>query len=87
MAVLAFASILGGGLVAYEVGNAIKDGDLFKTDAVPENPKAGFVAMTGGLVMLGFMMNEAVKEVGWKPLALGSLGIFAIAAVATAARR
>ncbi len=87
VAVLAFAGILGGGLVAYEAGRAIQEGDLFKTDAVPENPQAGFVAMTGGLVMFGFMVNEAVKEVGWKPLVFGSLGVFAIAAIATAARR
>jgi hypothetical protein len=87
LAVLAFAGILGGGLVAFEAGRAIKEGDLFKTDAVPANPQAGFVAMTGGLIMFGFMVNETVKQVGWKPLALGSLGIFAFAAVATVARR
>ena len=87
MAVLAFAGVLGGGLVAYEAASAIRDGDLFKTDPVPENPEVGAVAMIGGLGMLAMMWREAAKEVGWKPIILGSVAIFGFAVVVRAVRR
>lgn len=87
MAMLAFVGVVGGGIVAYELGRSIRDGDLFKTDALPEkNPQAGFVALAGGLVMFGVMANKAVKEVGWTPLALGSVGILAVALIGRSLR-
>jgi len=87
MAVLAFAGIVGGGLVAYQAGQAIKEGDLFKMDAVEPNPKAGVVAMLGGLTLFGFAVKDAVKDVGWKPLVLGSVAIFGVALLGRALRR
>jgi hypothetical protein len=86
-AMLAFAGILGGGLIAYEAGRSIREGDLFKTDPMPENPQVGAVALIGGLGMFAMMVKEAVKEVGWKPLVAGSVGIFGMAVVLRAARR
>jgi hypothetical protein len=70
-AMLAFAGILGGGLIAYEAGRSLREGDLFKTDPVPPNPEAGAVALLGGMSMLALMVREAVKEAGWKPLLAG----------------
>lgn len=87
MATLAFASIVGGGVVAYEAARAIRDGDLFATDPVPANPEVGAVAMIGGLGMFAMMMREAAKEVGWKPLALGSAAVFGFAVIVRAVRR
>ena len=87
VAFLAFAGIVGGGIVAYEAGRSIREGDLFKTDPVPENPQVGAVALIGGLGMFAMMIKEAVKEVGWKPLVAGSVGIFGMAVVLRAARR
>jgi len=75
MAVLAFVGIVGGGLVAFHAGTAIREGDLFKTDAVPQSPKAGAVATIAGLTLFGFAVKSAVAEVGWQPLVLGSLAI------------
>lgn len=86
MAVLAFVGIVGGGLVAFHAGTAIRDGDLFKTDAVPENPKAGAVATVAGLTLFGFAVKSAVAEVGWKPLVFGSLAIAGAAFVGRALR-
>jgi hypothetical protein len=86
-AVLAFAGIVGGGLIAYEAGRAIRDGDLFKTDALPKNQEAGTFALLGGLGLFGFMVRDAVKDVGWKPLVLGSVAIFGLSALMAAARR
>jgi hypothetical protein len=87
VAFLAFAGIVGGGIIAYEAGRSIREGDLFKTDPVPENPQVGAVALIGGLGMFAMMVKEAVKEVGWKPLVAGSVGIFGLAVVLRAARR
>jgi len=87
MATLAFASIVGGGVVAYEAVRAIRDGDLFATDPVPANPEVGAVAMIGGLGMFAMMMREAAKEVGWKPLVLGSAAVFGFAVIVRAVRR
>jgi hypothetical protein len=87
VATLAFAGIVGGGLVAYEVARAIRDGDLFATDAYPPNYEVGTVAMIGGLGMFAMMVKEAVAEVGWKPLLAGSAGIVGLVFVVRAARR
>jgi hypothetical protein len=84
---LAFAGIVGGGLIAYEAGRSIREGDLFKTDDYPPNPKVGALAMIGGLGMFAMMVKEAVAEVGWKPLVAGSVGVFGFAVVARAVRR
>jgi len=81
MAFLAFAGIVGGGLVAFHAGRAIQDGDLFKTDAVPENPKAGAVATIVGLTFFGFAAKAAIAQVGWKPLVFGSLAITGAAVI------
>ncbi len=75
MAVLAFVGIVGGGLVAFHAGRAIQEGDLFKTDAVPRDAKAGAVATIAGLTLFGFAAKAAIAEVGWKPLVFGSLAI------------
>lgn len=81
-AMLAFVGIVGGGLIAYEAGRAIRDGDLFATDALPEpNPKAGVVATVAGLGMLALMSQEAAKDVGWKPLLWGTAAITGLAVV------
>lgn len=86
VAALAFAGILGGGLIAYEAGRSIRDGDLFKTDDFEGKPEVGAAALVVGLGMFAMMVKEAVKDVGWKPLALGSAAIFGVAVVARAAR-
>lgn len=87
MAALAFAGIVGGGLIAYEAARSLKEGDLFKTDPIPEGEKLGVVATVGGVGMTAMMIREAAKEVGWKPLILGSGAIFAFALVVRAIRR
>ena len=91
-AVLAFVGIVGGGLVAYQAGRAIEDGDLFKTDAlVPEDTekahKAGALATIAGLTFLGLAAKSAYEAVGWKPLVYGSLAITGAAAIGRALRR
>ncbi len=86
-AFLAFSAILGGGVVAYQAGRSIRDGDLFKTEPFEGNAEVGLVATAAGVGMLGFAANEAAKSVGWKPLILGSVGIFAFAIVARAIRK
>jgi hypothetical protein len=86
-AFLAFSSVIGGGIIAYEAARAIRDGELLGTDEVEKNPKAGLFAMAGGIAMLGVAMNETAKEVGWKPLLLGGAGITAFVMVARALRR
>lgn len=86
-AFLAFASIVGGGVLAFEASRAIRDGDLFMTEPTPEKAEVGFVAGAAGLVMLGFMYQAAAKDVGWKPIILGSTGVFAAAVVLRAIRR
>jgi hypothetical protein len=84
---LAFAGIVGGGVIAYEAGRSLREGDLFKTDPVPPNPEAGVFAMAGGLALFGLMLKEAVAQVGWKPLLAGSAGVFSLALILRAARR
>jgi hypothetical protein len=37
--------------------------------------------------MFAMMVKEAVKEVGWKPLVAGSVGIFGLAVAVRAVRR
>lgn len=86
MAVLAFVGIVGGGLVAFHAGRAIQEGDLFKTDAVPKDAKAGAVATIAGLTLFGFAAKEAVKSVGWAPLVYGSLAITGAAVLGRALR-
>lgn len=87
LATLAFSAILGGGVIAYEVARSIRDGDLLATDPLGDvKPEVGPVTMGAGLVMLGFALNEAAKEVGWKTLVLGSAGVFGFAVVARAIR-
>lgn len=86
LAMLSFSAIVGGGVIAYELGRAIRDGGLFLTDPVPEHPKAGFIGMAGGLVMLGISVNEAQKAVGWKPILLGGAGVAAVAMIVRAIR-
>jgi len=86
MAVLAFVGIVGGGLVAFHAGRAIRDGDLFKTDAVPENQKAGAFATIAGMTLFGFAVKSAVIEAGWKPLVLGSLAITGAAVIGRSLR-
>jgi hypothetical protein len=87
VATLAFMGIVGGGLIAYEASRAIQDGDLFKTDPTPEKAEIGVVAGIVGITMMGFMYQEAAKEVGWKPIIWGSLGVFAVAATVSVLRR
>lgn len=87
VATLAFVGIVGGGLLAYEAGRSIREGDLFKTDPTPEKVEIGIASGLAGIVMMGFMYQEAAKEVGWKTLVLGSVGVFAVAAVANSLRR
>jgi len=87
LAVLAFAGVAGGGLLAYEVARAIRDGDILKTTDYPPNPEVGLVALVIGLGLFGKMVQESVAQVGWKPLLLGSAAIAGVAAVARVARR
>jgi hypothetical protein len=85
-AMLAFSAILGGGVVAYELARSVREGDLLATDKLDVKPEAGPFAMGVGLVALGFALKEAAAQVGWKPLVLGSVGIFGFAVVARAIR-
>ena len=86
-AALAFAGIVGGGLLAFFAGSAIREGDLFKTDAVPKNPEAGAFATIAGLTFLGLAAKSAYAAVGWKPLVYGSLAISGAAVIGRALRR
>lgn len=87
LAFLGFTTLVGGGVLAYEAGRAIRDGDLFKTDAVEKNAEAGLVATTVGIGALVFSANELAKEVGWKPIVVGSTAVGAIALFLRAIRR
>jgi hypothetical protein len=87
LAFLAFASVLGGGVIALEAVRSIREGDLFKTDEIKEKPTAGLVAYGAGIAMLWVSMNKTAEEYGWKPIVLGSAGITAVALVARAIRR
>jgi hypothetical protein len=86
--ILAFSAILGGGILAYQAGSAIRAGDLLGTDPMPAGvkPEASFITMTAGLGMLGYMLKLAVDDVGWKPIVLGSAGIFGFAVLARTIR-
>lgn len=87
LAFLAFTAILGSGAIAYEAARSIKEGDLLKTDPVPEKPEVGVVAAAGGLAMLGIATHELSKEVGWKPIVYGAAGVSAFVFVVRAIRR
>jgi hypothetical protein len=84
---LAFAAVLGGGVVAYTAASSAEAGDWFATDPVPKNAEAGIVALGAGFFMGAVAVTEAAKEVGWKPLVLGSMGIGAAALIVRAIRR
>jgi len=83
---LAFASVVGGGLIAFEAAKSIRDGDLFGTDEIVERPRVGAIALGAGFAFLGMSLEEASKTVGWKPLLLGSTAIAAVAFVVRKAR-
>lgn len=85
IAVLAFAGILGGGVLGIEIARSIRDGDIMKTDRPHE--EAGVVATVGGVILSGLLLNEASKEVGWQPLALGAVGVFGFAGLLSLLRR
>ena len=86
-AFLGFSAVLGGGIIAYFAGSAIRDGDIFKVDDFEGKPVASVAALAVGLSMLGMSVTEAAKTVGWKPLVYGSLGITAAALLGRAVRR
>ena len=85
-AFLAFAAVFGGGIIAYTAASSKEAGDWFATDPVGKNPEAGFVALGVGFFASAMAMNEAAKQVGWKPLVLGSVGIGAAALLVRAIR-
>jgi len=87
VAFLAFAGIVGGGIIAYEAGRAIRDGDLFAVDPHEQSPKAGALGTVAGVAFFALMVKEAVKEVGWKPLLLGSTAVAAFPALGHVTRR
>lgn len=87
VAMLAFAGVVGGGVIAYEAARSIREGDLFKMDEVKERPQVGIVSLGIGLGLLGMTMEEAAKEVGWKPLIYGSLALTGVVGIIRLVRR
>jgi hypothetical protein len=85
-AMLAFAAVFGGGIIAYTAASSAEDGDWFATEAVEASPAVGIVGLGMGLGFTALAANEAAKSVGWKPLLLGSVGIGAAALVVRALR-
>ena len=87
LAMVAFASVFGGGILAYEAMRSIREGDLFKTDEIRGSTTPGIVALgLGGYLGLQ-SMREAAKEVGWGPILWGGGALTAFVAVARAIRK
>lgn len=84
---LSFAAVLGGGAIAYQAGKSIREGDLFRTDALRAPKEVGALTLFGGLVFLGYALKVAADEYGATPLLLGGAGIFGLAVIGRALKR
>ncbi len=84
---LAFASIVGGGAVGYELARSAKEGDILKVAAFSGSKEVGLVTMLGGLGLLAAGVKAAIDEYGARPVVLGGLGICGLAVVGRALRR
>jgi len=87
LAFLAFVGVLGGGFIASEAVRSIREGSLFKMDAVKAKPTLGIMSLGGGIVFLGVAMNEMAKEYGWKTLIWTNVGVTALVVAGRAIRR
>ena len=87
LAMVAFASVFGGGILAYEAMRSIREGDLWKTDEIRGSTKPGIVALGIGGYLGVLSMREAAKEVGWGPILWGGGALTAFVAVARAIRK
>lgn len=86
-AILVFAGLVGGGVIAYFAASAVRDGDLLATEPFPEGGDAvGVVGYAGGLAFTGISMKALVDEVGWAPVLWGGAGITAAALLVRAIR-
>lgn len=85
-AFLATVSIVGGGVLAYIVGNALRAEKAFDVELRPEDERPGW-ALVGGLALFSGAVYEAAQEYGWKPLVIGTVGISAVVGVARLLQR
>jgi hypothetical protein len=78
LAGLAFMTVLGAGIIAYHAAEGIREGDILKTSG-PETADVSVFAIAGGVGLTLVSMKEAAAEVGLAPIALGSVGLLAVA--------